>query len=105
MTSFDNTLVGMVNIFIIITLEGWSDIMYMIRSTTDSYAYDFFFVIVVLLGNFFVLNLMIAVQFTSLQNSMNKKTNVLNMLDQSDEEDDDDSFEEGDDYGIEGDPT
>ena len=58
---FDNTAVGMLNIFIIITLEVWSDIMYMIRTVTDSYSYDIFFVIVVLLGNFFVLNLMIAV--------------------------------------------
>lgn len=61
MTSFDNTLVSMVNIFIIITLEGWSDIMYMVRVVMNSYAYDFFFVIAVLMGNFFVLNLMIAV--------------------------------------------
>jgi len=61
MTSFDNTLVSMVNIFIIITLEGWSSIMYNIRVVMGSYYYDLFFVIVVLLGNFFVLNLMIAV--------------------------------------------
>lgn len=91
MTSFDNTLVGMVNIFIIITLEGWSDIMYMVRLVTNSYTYDIFFVVVVLMGNFFVLNLMIAVQFTSLQQSMNKKQgfNVLNMDDSESEDEED----------------
>lgn len=67
MTSFDNILLSVLNVFIIITLEGWTDTMYMIRETTNSNSYDLFFIICVVFGTFFVLNLMIAVQFTYLQ--------------------------------------
>ena len=34
-TSFDNIIESILNIFIIITLEGWTDTMYMIRETTQ----------------------------------------------------------------------
>jgi hypothetical protein len=40
--------------------------MYVIRDATESYVSDLFFIICVLFGAFFVLNLMIAVQFTHL---------------------------------------
>ena len=40
--------------------------MYIVRESERSYGYDFFFIICVLFGAFFVLNLMIAVQFTYL---------------------------------------
>ena len=54
------------NIFQIITLEGWTDMMYIIRDATEGYMGDALFVMMVLFGAFFVLNLMIAVQFTHL---------------------------------------
>jgi hypothetical protein len=54
------------NIFQIITLEGWTDMMYIMRDAMQTYAYDIFFFCTVLFGAFFVLNLMIAVQFTHL---------------------------------------
>lgn len=65
-TSFNNILKSVLNIFIIITLEGWTDIMYKIRSATGTVAYDIFFILVVIFGSFFVLNLMVAVQFSYL---------------------------------------
>jgi len=40
--------------------------MYLVREAMGSYAFDFFFIFIVLFGAFFVLNLMIAVQFTYL---------------------------------------
>lgn len=49
-----------------ITLEGWTDMMYVVRDAMQTYAYDLFFILCVLFGAFFVLNLMIAVQFTHL---------------------------------------
>jgi hypothetical protein len=64
--SFDNILLSILNIFQIITLEGWTDMMYIVRDATESYISDVFFIICVLFGAFFVLNLMIAVQFTHL---------------------------------------
>ena len=52
------------NVFIIITLEGWTDRMYFIRRATGVYYYDIYFILVVLIGVFFILNLMVAVQFS-----------------------------------------
>ena len=40
--------------------------MYIIRESEQTFAYDLFFILCVLFGAFFVLNLMIAVQFTYL---------------------------------------
>ena len=40
--------------------------MYKIRSATGSVAYDIFFILVVIIGAFFILNLMVAVQFSYL---------------------------------------
>jgi hypothetical protein len=68
-TAFDNIFKSVLNIFIIITLEGWTDIMYMVRKATNTVGYDIFFVVTVVFGTFFVLNLMIAVQFTYLNAS------------------------------------
>ena len=50
------------NIFQIITLEGWSDMMYLVREAEgDSYFYDPLFFLIVLFGAYFVINLMVAV--------------------------------------------
>lgn len=43
--------------------------MYLMRDVFDSYSYDFFFISTVLIGAYFVFNLMIAVQFTYLIDS------------------------------------
>jgi hypothetical protein len=43
--------------------------MYMVRKATNTVGYDIFFVVTVVFGTFFVLNLMIAVQFTYLNAS------------------------------------
>lgn len=59
--SFDNILLSIMNIFQVITLEGWTDMMYIVRDAEGSYAYDFFFVSCVIFGSFVILNLMIAV--------------------------------------------
>ena len=69
-TSFDNVGLSILNIFIIITLEGWTDIMYQVREASNQKVYDLYFCLIVILGTFFVLNLMIAVQFTYLQESL-----------------------------------
>lgn len=43
------------------TLEGWTEIMYFVRKAQGTYAYDIYFVAIVIFGTYFVLNLMIAV--------------------------------------------
>ena len=75
MSSFDNILKSVLNIFVIITLEGWTDLMYMVRRATGTVAYDCFFLLVVIIGAFFILNLMIAVQFSYISQSFKDKSN------------------------------
>ena len=40
--------------------------MYMVRRANDTIGYDFYFIVLIFIGNFFALNLIIAVQFTSI---------------------------------------
>lgn len=60
-SNFDDVLSSILNIFIIITLEGWTTLMYYIRNATGTVGYDIFFVLVVIFGSFFLINLMVAV--------------------------------------------
>jgi hypothetical protein len=53
--------------FEIIGLEGWSDNMYQVRRRHGSTVFDIYFIATVIFGSFFVMNLLIAVQFDFLQ--------------------------------------
>ncbi|CAM9364741.1 unnamed protein product, partial [Chrysoparadoxa australica] len=58
--SFDNMGLALLAVFQIITLENWSSIMYMLQ---DAYSWWFasaFFVILVLVGGLFTVNLMVS---------------------------------------------
>ena len=67
MQNWDNIFWAMLTQFELITLEGWSDVMYKVRNANGgNQMSDFFFYLSVILGAFFVLNLMIAVQFNFL---------------------------------------
>lgn len=59
--NFDNILFSILNIFEMITLEGWTDMMYIVRDVEMTVMYDIFFVSCVVFGSFVILNLMIAV--------------------------------------------
>ena len=71
--NFDNILYSMLNIFQIITLEGWTTMMYYIRDAENTKLFDLFFLMCVLFGSYFVLNLMIAVQFTYLGDAFDEE--------------------------------
>ena len=60
--AFDNVLLSMMNIFEAITLEGWTDMMYTVRRAEETLVYDIFFLMCVIVGNFIILNLVVAVQ-------------------------------------------
>ena len=60
-TNFDNIFYSTLQVFIIITLEGWTEIMYFARKATGTYGYDVYFLMTVIVGTFFMLNLMVAV--------------------------------------------
>ena len=64
--NFDNVLFSMFNIFQVITEEGWTDMMYLTRKAEGTKAYDALFLAEIIIGAYFVLNLMVAVQFKHL---------------------------------------
>ena len=70
MQHWDNIGMAVLTQFELITLEGWSDVMYKVRNAHGGDVYwDLFFIASVVFGAFFVLNLMIAVQFNYLDES------------------------------------
>lgn len=71
--SFDNILLSMMNIFQMITLEGWTDMMYIVRDAEQTTMYDSFFVACVVFGSLVILNLMIAVQASYLDKAFDEE--------------------------------
>lgn len=70
---YDNIFAALLVQFELITLEGWSGFMYMARNANQgSLLFDSFFIVSVVFGAFFVLNLMIAVQFNFLDEAFNE---------------------------------
>lgn len=61
MFRFDTVPWAMLNIFIIISLERWSLAMYWVQDATSGWA-AIYFVILIFIGSFFVLNLTLAVR-------------------------------------------
>jgi hypothetical protein len=60
--TFDNVGVSLVTIFQVLTLEGWSQMMYNFMDTSSSnFMPVFYFCFLVLFGSFFVMNLILAV--------------------------------------------
>ena len=54
-------------------MEGWTDMMYIVRDAERIYTYDLFFVSCVVFGSFVILNLMIAVQASYLDKAFNEE--------------------------------
>lgn len=70
--TFDNVLTSLVNILEVITLEGWTNTMYIVRHATGTYIYDIFFHFTIFIGTFFILNLLVAVQFSYLSQTFSQ---------------------------------
>ena len=60
-TNFDDILHGFVTIFQCITLEGWVDVMYMYADGAGWTIAPIIFVLMIIMGSFFLLNLTLAV--------------------------------------------
>jgi len=59
-TSWDNVYMAILNLFVIITLEGWVDQMYYLHDALSEYSWPFF-IIVTFIISFFSVNLTLAV--------------------------------------------
>jgi hypothetical protein len=58
---FDNMILGFVTVFQMVTLEGWSDIMYTLMDASQPEVAIIFCCLVVIFGSFFLLNVVLAV--------------------------------------------
>ena len=66
-TNFDTIFMALLMVFQTVTLEGWSDIMYALDKTFSPFS-SIFFIALIVIGSFFLLNLTLAVikaEFTS----------------------------------------
>lgn len=59
--SFDNAGLAFYTVFAIITLEGWTDIMYALNDSLGSAGNWFYFVTLVLIGGYFIVSMVIGV--------------------------------------------
>jgi hypothetical protein len=59
--TFDNIVEGMITIFQVITLEGWSTLMYNLSDASPQWMSEIFCILLVLVGSFFLLNVILAV--------------------------------------------
>ena len=59
--TFDNLGVAMLTCFQVITLEGWTDLMYLMMDANMGAMSIVFFVLLVVFGSFFILNAILAV--------------------------------------------
>lgn len=60
-TNFDNIFSAMLTIFQLITLEGWASMMYNLQDAMMPFVPAIYFCFLVVLGSFFLLNLILAV--------------------------------------------
>ena len=60
-TVFDNLGIGLITVFQMITLEGWTKIMYNLMDSNISWMAVLFSVCLVVIGSFFLLNVILAV--------------------------------------------
>ena len=60
-SNFNHLLWSMVTIFVMITLEGWSQTMYNLSDATTSWMAITFCILLVVVGSFFLLNVILAV--------------------------------------------
>ena len=58
---FDNLGIGFITVFQMITLEGWTKIMYNMMDSNISWMAILFCILLIILGSFFLLNVILAV--------------------------------------------
>lgn len=99
MTNFDNIFWALLNIFQCVTLEGWSEMMVLYQKVYTYYVL-LFFVPLVFIGAFFLLNLTLAVINTSFNDAQEltkqkkaAKESELDKIYQAKKHDAEDDFE------------
>ncbi|XP_066923067.1 muscle calcium channel subunit alpha-1-like isoform X2 [Clytia hemisphaerica] len=62
-TNFDNIFLSIITVFQCLTMEGWSQVMYYTFYNADEYGYiyAFYYITLIVIGSFFMLNLVLGV--------------------------------------------
>lgn len=60
-TNFDNIAYAFLTIFQVTTMEGWTNIMYIYQNSSSQFITPLYFIFLLLVGSFFILNLTIAI--------------------------------------------
>ncbi|OQV23966.1 Voltage-dependent T-type calcium channel subunit alpha-1G [Hypsibius exemplaris] len=71
--SFDNIGTAWVAIFLVISLEGWSEIMYLVQDAHSFWVF-IYFVILIVIGSFFMINLCLVVIATQFSETKKRET-------------------------------
>ena len=72
--SYNNVISAFASIFQAVTLEGWVDQMYMLRKTAGEASAVIFFLVLVLVGSHFIVNLFLAVLFESFNKAQEERS-------------------------------
>jgi hypothetical protein len=75
--NFNDVFIGLASIFLVLTLEGWTTMMYNYMDSSSAPFSIFFFVTLVIFGSFFTLNLLLAVIMESFAEQQAKKEKQL----------------------------
>lgn len=76
--SFDNVLMSLLQTLLIVTLDNWTTIMYSVQKVLSNFAWVYF-VSLVILGNYFLISLTLAVIKVKFSESHKNLTDVLNV--------------------------
>ena len=75
--SFDHIGASIMNLFVFVTLEGWSDVMYYLSDTVGPAMALFFFLPLIFIGSFILINLTLAVILSSFRQSKERQYKVI----------------------------
>ena len=93
-TNFDNVFYSLLVVFQCVTMEGWSEVQQMLQESYTMYI-PIYFLPLVLIGSFFLLNLTLAVinsKFTEAHNEMANQDKASLIKSSMNVVDDDDKF-------------
>eukprot|EP00794_Sanderia_malayensis_P016019 gene16019-17636_t len=81
-TSFDNIFLSMLTVFQCVTMEGWTEVMYNTFYAIDEhgYIYSLYYVSLIVIGSFFMLNLVLGVLSGEFAKEREKVENRRNFL-------------------------
>lgn len=82
--NFNDVSAGLISIFVTLTLEGWSTLMYNYMDSQIEYISMFFFVFLVIFGSFFSLNLVLATIIDSFDKVNTKNAQSIDIEDLDD---------------------